>query len=192
LFLDPFAFFNLPGAPFYNLWRTPRLFGDWVTGGCGLLPAGLSSIGLSFSTVNEAKTPAPAGIFCLKAGLSARNTNYLQVRLFFMNRRSLWFGRAGTKGVGGMDRVIHFPDRRPLDNKRRRLKRNCSTFFLLLLFLALIFQLGSGLYSLITYNRRLHKMEALLREKRQLVEGLERQLRQTEFKPPLEMEGQQK
>lgn len=91
-----------------------------------------------------------------------------------------------------MDRVIYFPDRMPPENKGRRLKRNGLTLFLLILFLTLIFQLGSGLYNLIVYNRRLHEMEALLREKRQLVEGLERQLRRMELNPLPETEGQQK
>lgn len=91
-------------------------------------------------------------------------------------------------GVGSMDRVIYFPDRIPPEDKGKRWQRNGLTLFLLILFLTLIFQLGSGLYNLIIYNRRLHEMEALLREKRQVVEGLEKQLGRAEPNPLPEME----
>ncbi|NLY91471.1 MAG: hypothetical protein GX081_07670 [Firmicutes bacterium] len=87
-----------------------------------------------------------------------------------------------------MDRVIYFPDRIPPEDKGKRWQRNGLTLFLLILFLTLIFQLGSGLYNLIIYNRRLHEMEALLREKRQVVEGLEKQLGRAEPNPLPEME----
>lgn len=87
------------------------------------------------------------------------------------------------KGVDRMDRVIYFPDRMPPEDKGRRLRRNGLTFFVVAVFLILIVQLGSGLYHLINYNRRLHKMEALLQEKRLLVEGLEKQLRERELEP---------
>lgn len=91
-------------------------------------------------------------------------------------------------GVGSMDRVIYFPDRIPPEDKGKRWQRNGLTLFLLILFLTLIFQLGSGLYNLIIYNRRLHEMEALLREKRQVVEGLEKQLGRAEPNPLPELE----
>ncbi|HEY8391683.1 MAG TPA: hypothetical protein VIL83_03045 [Capillibacterium sp.] len=89
-----------------------------------------------------------------------------------------------------MDRVIYFPDRMPPEDKGRRLRRNGLTFFLLILFLTLIIQLGSGLYHLISYNKRLHKMEALLEEKRLLVEGLERQLRELKLEPAQKTEDE--
>lgn len=95
------------------------------------------------------------------------------------------------KGEGKMDRVIYFPDRMPPEDKGRRFKRNALTLLLWILFLTLIFQIGSGLYNLIIYNRRLHKMEALLQEKRRMVEDLENQLRRMDLNPS-EVEIQQK
>lgn len=85
-----------------------------------------------------------------------------------------------------MDRVVYFPERMPPEDKGNRLKGNGLTLFLLILFLTLIFQIGSGLYNLFLYNRRLHEMETLLREKRQLVESLERQLRRMDLNSPQE------
>lgn len=76
-----------------------------------------------------------------------------------------------------MDRVIYFPDRMQPENRRKRFKWNGLTLFLLILFLVLIYQIGSGLYSVFICNRRLHKAESLLKEKQQILENLELQLR---------------
>ena len=87
-----------------------------------------------------------------------------------------------------MDRVVYFPKRMPPENRRKRFKVKGLSLFLLFLFLILIYQIGSGLYSYFIYNRRLHEAQSLLREKQQIMESLEMQLRQAEFNNLVESE----
>ncbi|NLW58738.1 MAG: hypothetical protein GX073_00085 [Firmicutes bacterium] len=87
-----------------------------------------------------------------------------------------------------MNRVVYFPQRVPPENRRKRFRVKGLSFILLFLFLILLYQIGSGLYSYYVYNRRLHEAQTLLREKQQIMEHLERQLRQVEFNPLVEPE----
>ena len=87
-----------------------------------------------------------------------------------------------------MDRVVYFPKRMHPENRRKRFKVKGLSLFLLFLFLILIYQIGRGLYCYFGYHRRLHEAQSLLREKQQILEQLEMQLRQTELDPLLEAE----
>jgi len=87
-----------------------------------------------------------------------------------------------------MDRVVYFPDRMQPENRRKRFKVKGLPVFLLFLFLVLLYQIGSGLYNYFVYNRRLHEAKMLLREKQQIMENLEIQLRQAESNTLVETE----
>jgi|GEM_PF-2786908 hypothetical protein len=87
-----------------------------------------------------------------------------------------------------MDRVVYFPKRMQTEDRRKRFKVKGLSLFLLFLFLILIYQIGSGLYRYFIYNRRLHEAQSLLKEKQQIMERLEMQLRQAEFNSLVETE----
>jgi len=144
-----------------------------------------------FKTIAENATPPPR-IFLAKfgsrAGVSARLAKLIRVGLLSPKRGRQRGGTGRTEGESRMDRVVYFPDRMQPENRRKRFKVKGLPVFLLFLFLVLLYQIGSGLYNYFVYNRRLHEAKMLLREKQQIMENLEIQLRQAESNTLVETE----